>query len=269
MTSAIGKYAARKLLKGQFEKYKSKSVKGDKDPYFATVINPRTGKTKKVKKQVPDYIPEHDALILAKVRKRAYTLDYSLFNFFGIRFGWSSVVGIVPAVGDAIDGFLAWRTIMLCKKVNCGIPTTTLMLMYFLLALDILIGLVPFVGDLADAAVRVNSECLRLLEKRLDEVYNPEEKMRPKDRPKDRPQPATVYEDFGDSDEEGRERQYSGDGGVQQPQRARSSRRERQPDLEMGQVPSRSGTKTKKDKKDLRGTAGRDGPVRTGTHGRW
>lgn len=57
----------------------------------------KPGKMKKVKKQVPVYIPEHDAMILAKMRKRAYSLDMALFDAFGMRFGWSSVIGIVPA----------------------------------------------------------------------------------------------------------------------------------------------------------------------------
>jgi hypothetical protein len=62
------------------------------------VPHPRKqGKFKKVKKQIPDYIPEHDAIILAKMRQRAYMLDCSLFNIFGVRFGWSSVIGLIPA----------------------------------------------------------------------------------------------------------------------------------------------------------------------------
>lgn len=50
-----------------------------------------------MKRQIPDYIPEHDAIILAKMRQRAYMLDMSLFNFMGVRFGWSSVIGLIPA----------------------------------------------------------------------------------------------------------------------------------------------------------------------------
>jgi len=60
------------------------------------VKDPRTGKTKKVHKQVPAYIPDHDAVILAKMRKRAYKLDMALFTIAGIRFGWSSVIGLIP-----------------------------------------------------------------------------------------------------------------------------------------------------------------------------
>lgn len=67
-----------------------------KDPYYAEITDKR-GKKRKVKKQIPDFIPEHDAKILAKVKKTAYRLDMSLFNFAGIRFGWSSIIGIVPA----------------------------------------------------------------------------------------------------------------------------------------------------------------------------
>jgi len=68
------------------------------DPYFDVIWDERKGRSKKVKKQVPSYIPEHDAIILAKMRRRSYRLDMGLFSLFGIRFGWSSVIGLVPAL---------------------------------------------------------------------------------------------------------------------------------------------------------------------------
>lgn len=51
---------------------------------------------KKVKKQIPEYIPDHDAQVLAHAKKVAYRLDMALFTLCGIRFGWSSVIGIIP-----------------------------------------------------------------------------------------------------------------------------------------------------------------------------
>lgn len=96
MTSLVGKYAAKKLLGKQMDAYKHKRVAGADDPYFARVPG-RNGKLKKVKKQIPDFIPEGDAHRLARAKSLAYRLDMSLFNFAGIRFGWSSVVGIIPA----------------------------------------------------------------------------------------------------------------------------------------------------------------------------
>ena len=41
-------------------------------------------------------ISEHDARVLTKVKRRAHLLDMCLFNFIGIKFGWSSIIGVVP-----------------------------------------------------------------------------------------------------------------------------------------------------------------------------
>jgi hypothetical protein len=57
---------------------------------------------KKVKKQIPDYIPAKDAEILAEVRKWAYRLDVKL-SFMGMRFGWAAVIGEFPFISHLID----------------------------------------------------------------------------------------------------------------------------------------------------------------------
>jgi hypothetical protein len=73
------------------------------DPYFETVpatrLNgkPSTKKTKKIPKALPPGISDHDGKVLTKVKRRAYRLDMSLFSFLGVRFGWGSVIGLVPA----------------------------------------------------------------------------------------------------------------------------------------------------------------------------
>lgn len=128
---------------------------------------------KKMKKQVPDYIPEHDAVILAKMRNRSYKLDMCLFDFAGIRFGWSSVIGIVPGFGDAADAAMALLLVWRCTKVECGLGSTALMMMLINVMIDFVIGIIPFIGDLADAAFKANTRNVRVLEKRLDEVYKP------------------------------------------------------------------------------------------------
>ncbi len=73
----------------------------DQDPYFeqvpATRLDGRpSSKTKKRRKALPAGISEHDGKVLTKVKRRAYRLDMSLFNCCGIRFGWGSVIGIIP-----------------------------------------------------------------------------------------------------------------------------------------------------------------------------
>ena len=41
------------------------------------------------------------------------------------------------------------------------------------IAADFLVGLIPFIGDLADAAFKCNTRNLRLLENVLDKKYKP------------------------------------------------------------------------------------------------
>ncbi|KAH0369412.1 hypothetical protein KCU65_g3326, partial [Aureobasidium melanogenum] len=202
MAAAVGKYAANKMLRGQMKKYQNKKPCGDEDPFFTYIDNPRKpGKQKKVKKTVPSYIPEHDANVLAKMRRRAYRMDMALFEFLGTRFGWSSVVGIVPAAGDAIDACIALLLVKGCMKVQGGLPTGILIQMLINVAIDFLIGIVPFIGDIADAYFKANTKNCRLLEKHLDSLYKPDE-LKVKGRKAGHP--ATAYEDFSDEEDDRR-----------------------------------------------------------------
>lgn len=97
MTSILAKYISTKVLGETLE-----NSFGKEDPYFETVPatrldgKPHRSKTKKIRKALPPGISEHDGKILTKVKRRAYRLDMSLFSCLGIRFGWSSVIGIIP-----------------------------------------------------------------------------------------------------------------------------------------------------------------------------
>ncbi|KAM0722679.1 hypothetical protein Q7P37_002120 [Cladosporium fusiforme] len=222
MAAMVGKYAANKLLKKQMSKYVNKSVDGGEDPLFAMVEDPkRPGQMKKVKKQIPAYIPAGDAMILAKVRTRAYRLDCGLFTLFGIRFGWESVIGLVPAIGDALGAFLALLVFKKCRKVEGGLDTGTQIQMLINIIIDFLVGLIPFVGDIADAAFKANTKNVRLLERHLDQKYKPDRLKDERDyanvdkeeRKKKRksgiftrrdPPPATAFEDFEDEAEDRR-----------------------------------------------------------------
>lgn len=176
------------------------------------------------------------------------------------------------SAGDVIDGLLAFLLYMRCREVECGLGLITELRMLINIALDLGIGIIPVIGDLGDAAFKANTKNLRLLEERLDKMYNP----RHAERRRANKQPATVYEDFSDEDEGRRGSPPSYDSldldGVRAPAPARvpterrgeapraafggrgrasgGSKRQRQSDLEMGlpwngnpQPPSRSSTK--------------------------
>ena len=181
----------------------------------------RPGKLKKVKKQIPAYIPEHDAMVLASVRKTAYRLDMCLFNFLGIRFGWEAVIGIIPAFGDVVGVMMALMLWRKCQKVEGGLDSATSMRMLVNIALDFVVGLVPFIGDLADAAFKANTRNCRLLERHLEQKHRPggrdERNFAGVDREKRRqnrksgiyaphdPPPATAFDDFSDEEEDRRQ----------------------------------------------------------------
>ncbi|KAK5988798.1 hypothetical protein PT974_10289 [Cladobotryum mycophilum] len=169
MTSILAKAISKRILK---ESVTNKF--GSEDPYFeqvpATRLDGRpTGKVKKRKKALPPGISEHDGKVLTKVKRRAYRLDMSLFNFLGIRFGWSSVLGLIPAAGDALDAFMALMVFRTCCQVEGGLPASLKFWMLINIVVDFFIGLVPFLGDLADAVFRANTRNATLLEQHLRE----------------------------------------------------------------------------------------------------
>jgi hypothetical protein len=223
MAGVVAKYAMKKALGKEMEKYKSKDVSGPYDPYYALVPDQRKPhKMKKVKKQIPDYLSDNDANVLAKARKTAYRLDYALFTLFGIRFGWSSVIGLVPAVGDAAGSALALNLVRNMMKVDGGLPMTVLIMMLVNVAFDFLIGRGPCRGGLADAAVKANGKNVRLLEEHLDKLHKPKslvdrDSKLPRER---RPRPASVYVDFDDEIDERRNTFEDDHDDVRHPQRA-------------------------------------------------
>ncbi|PTB34804.1 uncharacterized protein TrAFT101_011190 [Trichoderma asperellum] len=167
MANVLAKMVSKKILGESLQ-----NKFGKEDPYFeqvpATRLDGRpTGKFKKRKKALPPGISEHDGQVLTKVKRRAYRLDMSLFNFLGIRFGWSSVIGLVPAAGDALDAFMAFMVYRTCCQVEGGLPTSVRIHMLINIILDFVVGLVPFLGDLADALFRANTRNAALLEEHL------------------------------------------------------------------------------------------------------
>ena len=162
----------------------------------------------------------------------------------GFRFGWSSVIGLAPVVGDCADVSLSMLLVKKMWSIEGHLPTTTLIMMLFNVAIDFLVGLVPILGDLADASLKANGRNVRLFEEYLDKKYKPKEipdfdeaeyerDVRDGRQPR-RPRPATVYEDFDDEDLERFKALDDERHDIRQPQQAYSGRRERLPDEEMG-----------------------------------
>ncbi|KAL4968865.1 DUF4112 domain-containing protein [Aspergillus stella-maris] len=147
---------------------------GQEDPYFEEVPASRLGrtfgrKTQKRRKAIPLGLSENDSKVLTKVKRRAYRLDLCLFSLCGLKFGWGSVIGLIPFIGDAADTALALMVLKSCEGIDGGLPSKLRAQMMMNIVLDFFIGLVPFVGDLADAAYKANTRNAIALEKYLRE----------------------------------------------------------------------------------------------------
>jgi hypothetical protein len=85
----------------------------------------------------------------------------------GIRFGLDGIIGLVPGLGDVLAGLLS-LVIPLAGWVR-GVPYVTLARMAVNLGIGVLVGSIPFFGDLFDIAWKANRRNYRLLCRHLDE----------------------------------------------------------------------------------------------------
>jgi Domain of unknown function (DUF4112) len=67
---------------------------GVKDAYFEKLPANKSGG--RLKKDLPAGLTADEARILAKVKRRAYRLDMAFNIPYLGRFGWSSVLGLIP-----------------------------------------------------------------------------------------------------------------------------------------------------------------------------
>lgn len=85
-------------------------------------------------------------------------------------------MSLTLSIGDFLDCFMAYLVVRSCCAVDGGLPTAILSRMYFNIALDFGIGLVPFLGDVADALFRANTRNAWILEEYLTQKAAEERK---------------------------------------------------------------------------------------------
>ncbi|KAI9759012.1 MAG: mRNA-decapping enzyme subunit 2 [Chaenotheca gracillima] len=168
MAGVVTKFVGRRILKESADNHF-----GQEDPYFEQVPvlkrdGTPSGKTKKQRRAVAACVSPHDAKILRKVERRAYRLDRCLFNCCGLKFGWSSVIGIIPWIGDVIDLWLALKVIKTSLEVEDTLPSALVNRMRLHIAIDFIVRLVPFLGDFADVFYRCNTRNAGILRKHLE-----------------------------------------------------------------------------------------------------
>lgn len=79
----------------------------------------------------------------------------------GIRFGWDSILGVVPGIGDAATLIPAGYLIV--RGYRLGVRKRTMARMTLNIGLDATIGAIPIIGDVFDLFFKANRRNFELL----------------------------------------------------------------------------------------------------------
>jgi hypothetical protein len=99
---------------------------------------------------------------LQRLRRLARLLDEAIPLPGGYRIGFDGFMGMLPGVGDSVGAVLSTYIVTLGARL--GVPTTHLLRMIGNIALDLVVGLVPVLGDIFDFTWKANTRNLSLIE---------------------------------------------------------------------------------------------------------
>lgn len=97
------------------------------------------------------------------LEKISHVLD-RLFRIPGteIRFGLDPIIGfLLPVAGDSVSTLISMYIVL--RSIQYGLPKIVIGRMVFNIALDYVVGSVPFVGDFLDFVIKANEKNIDLL----------------------------------------------------------------------------------------------------------
>ena len=102
---------------------------------------------------------------IADVEALARWLDYAFELPNGFRFGLAGIIGLIPGIGDIVDGLISLYIIL--RAIQLHIPRVAVARMLVNVGIESLAGSVPFIGDLFDIAFKANRRNYLLLKSHL------------------------------------------------------------------------------------------------------
>lgn len=113
--------------------------------------------------------PERIRAARAFTRNTAWLLDSSIrIPIIGRRIGIAPIIGLFPVLGDLIA--FAMTLVLIVHAIRLKAPPGLLLRMTGNAVLDLFIGLVPVLGDVADFVFKANRRNAVLLERHLDQL---------------------------------------------------------------------------------------------------
>jgi hypothetical protein len=80
-----------------------------------------------------------------------------------IRFGWDPIIGLMPWAGDVLTALMSFA--LIAQAYQMRIPRVVQLRMVLNIGIDVVLGIVPFVGDIADVFWKSNAQNLALIER--------------------------------------------------------------------------------------------------------
>jgi hypothetical protein len=88
-----------------------------------------------------------------------------------IRVGWDPIIGLVPGIGDFSTALLSCGIVLQAHRLR--LPRVVQLRMLINVAIDLLIGAIPLLGDAADVFWKSNSMNMALLERHAHQTRPP------------------------------------------------------------------------------------------------
>jgi len=101
---------------------------------------------------------------LERLDRMAEKLD-ARFSVMGLRFGWDSILGLIPGVGDAATAIPG--AYMIFEGARMGARKRVLGRMGANTAIDLVIGGIPVIGDAFDVFFKSNRRNIAILKREL------------------------------------------------------------------------------------------------------
>lgn len=107
---------------------------------------------------------------LERLERLGYLLDNSIpVPGTSRRFGLDAVIGLIPGLGDGVGA--AFSGYIIYQAARLGASKSTLLRMASNVVVETIVGLVPFLGDVFDAAWKANARNVALLHAHLEEPH--------------------------------------------------------------------------------------------------
>lgn len=98
--------------------------------------------------------------------KTARTITHLMenqFSILGFKFGFDPLIGMIPGFGDLVSALLSAYLLWIGYQLR--IPGKQLILMIWYIILDLLLGLIPIIGDASDFIFRSSAKNMEILNK--------------------------------------------------------------------------------------------------------